>query len=54
MLACGDAQQVFWGGGSVKIASSDSDFHILQCQPSSKLEDGTVPFLDIVALKVRA
>jgi len=43
--------KVFWGGGSVKIASSDSDFHILQCQPSSKLEDGTVPFLDIVALK---
>jgi len=43
--------KVFWGGGSVSISSSETDFHELQCQPSSKMEDGTVPFLDIIALK---
>ena len=44
--------KVFFGGGSVSIASSETDFHELQCKPSSKLEDGTIPFLDIIALKV--
>jgi len=44
-------KKVFWGGGSVKLASSDTDFHILECEPSSKLEDGTIAFLDIVTLK---
>eukprot|EP00976_Prorocentrum_cordatum_P093054 1189212-Prorocentrum_minimum.AAC.1 len=43
--------KVFFGGGSVSIASSETDFHELQCKPSSKLEDGTIPFLDIIALK---
>lgn len=39
------------GGGSVSLASSTSDFHMLKCQPSERLEDGTVSFLDIAALQ---
>jgi molybdenum cofactor sulfurtransferase len=44
-------RKTFWGGGTVSLASSSSDFHVLKCRPSDKFEDGTVSFLDIVALK---
>jgi molybdenum cofactor sulfurtransferase len=44
-------KKVFWGGGAVAIATSSDNFHVLKCRPSDKLEDGTVPFLDIVSLK---
>lgn len=43
--------KVFWGGGTVALATSSDNFHVLKCKPSDKLEDGTVPFLDIAALK---
>lgn len=43
--------QVFWGGGTVALATSSDHFHVLKCRPSDKLEDGTVSFLDIMALK---
>jgi molybdenum cofactor sulfurtransferase len=42
---------VFWGGGTVALATSSDHFHVLKCRPSDKLEDGTVSFLDIMALK---
>lgn len=41
----------FWGGGAVSLATSGADFHVLKCRPADKLEDGTVNFLDIIALK---
>lgn len=43
--------KVFWGGGTVALATSSDDFHVLKCKPSDKLEDGTVAFLDVVALE---
>eukprot|EP00892_Ulva_mutabilis_P009776 jgi/Ulvmu1/7170/UM034_0078.1 len=43
--------KVFWGGGTVALATSSDDFHVLKCAPSDKLEDGTVAFLDIIALE---
>lgn len=44
-------RKVFWGGGSVSLAVAGDDFRVLQCEPTSRLEDGTVAFLDIIALK---
>lgn len=46
-------RKLFWGGGAVSLATSSADFHVLKCRPADKLEDGTVNFLDIIALKVR-
>jgi selenocysteine lyase/cysteine desulfurase len=43
--------QHFWGGGTVSLATSSDNFHVLKCRPADKLEDGTVNFLDIIALK---
>jgi selenocysteine lyase/cysteine desulfurase len=43
-------KKVFWGGGTVAIATSSDNFHVLKCNPSEKFEDGTVAFLDIVSL----
>jgi hypothetical protein len=43
--------QLFWGGGTVALATSNDNFHVLKCRPADKLEDGTVNFLDIIALK---
>lgn len=43
--------QMFWGGGSVALATSADDFHVLKCRPSERLEDGTVNFLDIASLR---
>jgi molybdenum cofactor sulfurtransferase len=43
-------KKVFWGGGAVSLATSGDDFHILKYRPSEKFEDGTVAFLDIIAL----
>jgi molybdenum cofactor sulfurtransferase len=42
---------VFWGGGTVALATSEDNFHVLKCKPSDRLEDGTVAFLDIIAVK---
>lgn len=39
------------GGGSVALATSKENFHVLKCRPSEMLEDGTVSFLDILSLK---
>jgi molybdenum cofactor sulfurtransferase len=44
-------RKTFWGGGTVSLASSASDFHVLKCKPSDKFEDGTVAFLDIICLQ---
>eukprot|EP00198_Chlamydomonas_reinhardtii_P005516 XP_001694852.1 predicted protein [Chlamydomonas reinhardtii] len=43
--------QVFWGGGTVALATSEDNFHVLKCKPSDRLEDGTVAFLDVIAVK---
>eukprot|EP00210_Caulerpa_lentillifera_P000805 g779.t1 len=43
--------KVFWAGGSVALATSKDDFHVLKCRPTERLEDGTVAFLDIISLK---
>jgi len=42
--------KLFWGGGSVALATSKDNFHVLKCRPSDRLEDGTVAFLDIILL----
>ena len=44
-------RKTFWGGGTVALASSAADFHVLKCKPSDKFEDGTLAFLDIIALQ---
>ena len=44
-------RKTFWGGGTVALAASSNDFHVLKCRPSDKFEDGTLPFLDIIALQ---
>ena len=44
-------KKVFWGGGTVAVATSSDNFHVLKCKPSDKFEDGTVAFLDILSLK---
>lgn len=44
-------EKVFFGGGTVALATSSDDFHVFKCRPSDKLEDGTVPFLDILNLQ---
>jgi molybdenum cofactor sulfurtransferase len=44
-------RKTFWGGGTVSLASSATDFHVLKCRPSDKFEDGTVAFLDIISLQ---
>eukprot|EP01023_Acetabularia_acetabulum_P007645 TRINITY_DN13364_c0_g2_i1.p1 TRINITY_DN13364_c0_g2~~TRINITY_DN13364_c0_g2_i1.p1 ORF type:complete len:803 (-),score=148.34 TRINITY_DN13364_c0_g2_i1:249-2657(-) len=44
-------RKVFWGGGTVSLATSKDNFHVFKCRPSDKLEDGTVAFLDIINLK---
>ncbi|KAF5842717.1 pyridoxal phosphate-dependent transferase [Dunaliella salina] len=43
--------KVFWGGGSVALATPGDNFHTMKCKPSDKLEDGTVSFLDIISLR---
>ena len=43
--------KVFWAGGSVALATSHDNFHVLKCRPTERLEDGTVAFLDIISLK---
>lgn len=47
----GMLRKVFWGGGSVSLAVASDDFHVLKCEPAERLEDGTVAFLDIMALR---
>ena len=44
-------RKTFWGGGTVALASSTADFHVLKCRASDKFEDGTLPFLDIISLQ---
>lgn len=44
-------KKVFWGGGSVSLAVARDNFHVLKCEPAERLEDGTVAFLDIIALR---
>eukprot|EP01026_Neomeris_dumetosa_P051267 TRINITY_DN4507_c0_g1_i3.p1 TRINITY_DN4507_c0_g1~~TRINITY_DN4507_c0_g1_i3.p1 ORF type:complete len:788 (-),score=106.11 TRINITY_DN4507_c0_g1_i3:276-2639(-) len=44
-------RSVYWGGGTVALATSKDNFHVFKCRPSDKLEDGTVAFLDIINLK---
>lgn len=44
-------KKVFWAGGSVALATSHDNFHVLKCRPTERLEDGTVAFLDIISLK---
>eukprot|EP00899_Mesostigma_viride_P007506 jgi/Mesvir1/16757/Mv15130-RA.2 len=43
--------KVFWGGGTVALAAASSNFHVLKCNPYERMEDGTVPFLDIISLE---
>lgn len=40
----------YFSGGTVALASASSDFYVLKCNPSERLEDGTVAFLDIAAV----
>eukprot|EP00854_Cymbomonas_tetramitiformis_P005457 gene5457-6614_t len=41
----------FWGGGAVSLSTSYCNFRVLKSRPPDRFEDGTVPFLDIIALK---
>ena len=44
-------RETYWGGGQVSLATAKHGFHVMNCSPSERLEDGTMPFLDIAALK---
>ena len=44
-------QDSYWGGGQVALATAGSDFRVMHCQPSERLEDGTQAFLDIASIK---
>lgn len=43
-------RKTYWGGGSVFLATAQLDWHQLKDFPM-RFEDGTLPFLDIVALQ---
>ncbi|KAJ3425481.1 molybdenum cofactor sulfurase [Anaeramoeba flamelloides] len=44
-------EKSYWGGGTILLTSSDTDFCVLHPNPSTKFEDGTVPFLEINSAK---
>ncbi|CAD0197426.1 unnamed protein product [Chrysodeixis includens] len=44
-------QKKYFGGGTVDIVLSTEDFHVKRKHLHESLEDGTVPFLSIIALK---
>ncbi|KAJ6246955.1 molybdenum cofactor sulfurase [Anaeramoeba flamelloides] len=41
----------YWGGGTIILASDETDFCLRHPRPSTKFEDGTLPFLDIITAK---
>jgi len=43
--------RVYFGGGSTAIATAAPGFNVLKCEPVASFEDGTLPFLDIAALR---
>ncbi|KAJ3433076.1 molybdenum cofactor sulfurase [Anaeramoeba flamelloides] len=44
-------QKSYFGGGTVVLVSDCSTFCVRHPNPSTKFEDGTLPFLDIIAAK---
>ncbi|XP_053603634.1 molybdenum cofactor sulfurase isoform X2 [Plodia interpunctella] len=44
-------QKRYFGGGTVDIVLSSEDFHVKRESLHERFEDGTVPFLSIIALK---
>lgn len=47
--AAADLRKTYWGGGAIFLATAALDWHAYRGLPD-RLEDGTLPFLDIVAL----
>ncbi|KAJ3424987.1 molybdenum cofactor sulfurase [Anaeramoeba flamelloides] len=41
----------YWGGGTIILVSDESDFCLKHPKLSTKFEDGTLPFLDIITAK---
>lgn len=44
--------QVYFGGGSVALATPEGCWHAAQCDPGAALTDGTTNFLGAAALKL--
>ena len=42
--------QVYFGGGSVSLATPEGCWHALKCEPAQALTDGTPDFLGAAAL----
>ncbi|KAJ0178824.1 hypothetical protein K1T71_005599 [Dendrolimus kikuchii] len=45
------SQKRYFGGGTVDIVLSSEDFHVKRKELHERYEDGTLPFLSIIALK---
>ena len=43
--------RVYFGGGSTAVATAAPGTNFLKCDPVASFEDGTLPFLDIAALR---
>ena len=43
--------RVYFGGGSTAVATAAPGFNVLKCEPVASFEDGTLPYLDIAALR---
>lgn len=45
------ARKAYWGGGSVFLATARLDWRLLRPAGAERFEDGTLPFLNILALR---
>lgn len=44
-------RKLYWGGGSVFLATAHLDWRLPKPLGPERFEDGTLPFLDILALR---
>lgn len=44
-------RKLYWGGGSVFLATTRLDWKLLKPQGAKRFEDGTLPFLNILGLQ---
>ncbi|XP_048728647.2 molybdenum cofactor sulfurase-like isoform X2 [Ostrea edulis] len=44
-------KKTYFGGGTVSASSATEMFHILRSNLADRFEDGTIPFLDIIAVR---
>ncbi|XP_050405457.1 molybdenum cofactor sulfurase isoform X1 [Patella vulgata] len=49
--SCHVLKKEYFGGGTVSVSSAQENFHIFRDNISERFEDGTLSFLDIIALR---